>query len=167
MTSWLCGNPYTRYLQLLIPDITLISTLNIREDLVYNDGTNNWLRFFADPQDYNPIHNGEGTDLKPTAGGFFFSVGLVQRGFNLKLTYMETNIRIAIMRIALYHATHQTLATVVDTISPELDDFEIGYTVRSGIIKSPVDYKGTFGLTSEFSPEGFTFTFMEAKNYYV
>jgi hypothetical protein len=145
----------------------LITPLNLRADILYNDTINNWIRLFADPSEYNPIHNGEGSDLKPTAAGFFLSVGLVQRGFNLKLSYTETNIRVAIMKIARHHLMTASLATVVDYLSPELDDITQGYTIRQGIIKSPTDYKGTFAMDSSFSPEGFTFTFMEAKNYYV
>lgn len=167
MTSWLCGVPNTRYIQILIPDINLVSTLNLREDVLYNDTVNNWLRLFADPTDYNPIQSGEGTDLKPTAAGFFLAIGLVQKGFNIKLTYTETNIRVAVMKIARYHAMMGTLATVVDYLSPEIDDISQGYSIRYGMIKSPIDYKGTFSPDSSFSPEGFTFTFMEAKNYYV
>jgi len=168
LTSLLeCGDPRVRYIQIKIPDIDALTTLNLREDIVYFDGTNYWLTLFIDENDYDPIQTGEGTELKQTANGWFISRQLMPKGFNAKFTYTETNIRIAIMRIARYHAINNTITTIIDTVSPEEKDFELGYTIRQGIIKSPITYKGASHPGSTYSANGFTFTFMEKANYYV
>ncbi len=145
------------------------SNLNIRSDVLEQNGSNKLLSLFVQPNEYQPLTELTSPDIRDTGSGAFLSVSKVRKGFNATFMYEETNIRICLQLLAKNCFTQKKYIKVLDYISPEPEDYFTGFTLRTGIIRLPISHLGSVGQTAiaEKTPDGFSLSFVETHLRYV
>lgn len=164
--------PFTRKLCFL-NEKNLLAGTDIGKEVLYTIRGKSYICLFLEPNAYQVTIEGEATRMAPTGSGSYVKYSLIRKGFTAQFDYTLTDIMVSLDKIAKDAIKEKKFVEVIDYVRPETENYNIGYTIRKGLIYLPLQYTGQMSGEKTIdkvtkpttrpilTPEGFTLTFTE------
>lgn len=164
--------PFTRKLCFL-NEKNLLEGTEIGKEVLYTIRGKSYICLFLEPNAYQVTIEGEATRMASTGSGSYVKYSLIRKGFTAQFDYTLTDIMVSLDKIAKDAILEKKFVEVIDYVRPETENYDIGYTIRKGLIYLPLQYTGQMSGVKTvnnvtkpttrpiLTPDGFTLTFTE------